>query len=89
MDLKPCRECGQPVSTEATTCPHCGVPQPTKASVSVVAGAHEPAAEAKGQPEPLNPRSRSKVRLGCLVAGPLVLITVIASIDIETADERW
>ena len=89
MDLKPCRECGQPVSTEATTCPHCGVPQPTKASVSLVAGAPEPAARAEGQPKPLKPRSRSNVRLWCLVAGLLVLITVIGSIDIETADERW
>src|SRR5688572_27072610 len=43
----------------------------------------------KVQPEPLKPRSRSKVRLGCLVAGLLALITVIASIDIETVEERW
>lgn len=26
MPLKPCRECGNQVSTEATKCPHCGVP---------------------------------------------------------------
>lgn len=26
MALKPCRECGQEVSTEATACPQCGAP---------------------------------------------------------------
>ncbi len=30
MALKPCRECGQLVSTEASACPHCGVPRPTE-----------------------------------------------------------
>lgn len=34
MALKPCRECGKEVSTEATTCPHCGVSQPTKSAAS-------------------------------------------------------
>lgn len=28
MALKPCRECGEPVSTEAKKCPHCGVGSP-------------------------------------------------------------
>lgn len=28
MALKPCRECGNEVSTEAATCPHCGVAGP-------------------------------------------------------------
>lgn len=31
MAIKPCRECGQQVSTEAAACPHCGVPSPTGA----------------------------------------------------------
>ena len=30
MALKPCKECGKDVSTEANTCPNCGVPKPTK-----------------------------------------------------------
>ena len=30
MALKPCRECGEQVSTEAKTCPHCGVKRPVK-----------------------------------------------------------
>lgn len=29
MALKPCRECGQEVSTQAGTCPKCGSPNPT------------------------------------------------------------
>jgi len=28
MALTTCRECSQPVSSEAVTCPHCGVPDP-------------------------------------------------------------
>ena len=28
MALRPCRECGKEVSTEAATCPHCGVQRP-------------------------------------------------------------
>jgi hypothetical protein len=32
--LKPCRECGKEVSTEAKQCPHCGVGHPTTKSVS-------------------------------------------------------
>lgn len=31
MALSPCRECGQPVSSEAPACPHCGVPEPSQA----------------------------------------------------------
>lgn len=30
MALKPCRECGREVSTDAATCPNCGVKDPTK-----------------------------------------------------------
>lgn len=29
MALKPCRECGKAVSTDASKCPHCGTPHPT------------------------------------------------------------
>ena len=32
MALKPCRECGAQVSTEAEVCPHCGVRSPTAKS---------------------------------------------------------
>lgn len=28
MGLKPCKECGNEVSTQAKTCPHCGVDNP-------------------------------------------------------------
>lgn len=28
MGLKPCRECGKDISTEARSCPHCGAPEP-------------------------------------------------------------
>lgn len=31
MALKPCRECGQDVSTSAKSCPNCGTPHPTRA----------------------------------------------------------
>ena len=30
MALRPCKECGKKVWTEANACPNCGVPKPTK-----------------------------------------------------------
>ena len=35
MALKPCRECGKEVSTEAKQCIHCGAKQPTTSSLWV------------------------------------------------------
>jgi len=32
MPLKPCRECGKEISTQAKHCPHCGAPYPAKKS---------------------------------------------------------
>lgn len=36
MAIKPCRECGKEVSTEAQSCPHCGCAQPVKKSISAL-----------------------------------------------------
>lgn len=30
MPLKPCRECGKEVATDARACPQCGAPAPTR-----------------------------------------------------------
>ena len=39
MALKPCRECGEKVSTGARACPKCGVKRPTKPSAgNTIAG---------------------------------------------------
>jgi hypothetical protein len=38
LALKPCRECGKEVSTEAKSCPHCGVTSPVRKSQIVVLG---------------------------------------------------
>src|SRR5689334_16362869 len=37
MALKPCRECGREISTEAKSCPHCGKKAPTGAGSSPLA----------------------------------------------------
>ena len=37
MALKPCKECGREISTEAKTCPHCGKSSPTGAKTSPLA----------------------------------------------------
>ena len=58
MALKPCRECGNNVSTSAEICPHCGVRAP--ASSDVLAAIAEPAA----------PNSLKKQK-GC---GPTLLV---------------
>ncbi len=35
MSLKPCRECGEQVSTEARTCPKCGIKNPAKKKANI------------------------------------------------------
>src|SRR5689334_14300460 len=37
MAMKPCKECGHEISTEATTCPHCGKKNPTGVRTSPIA----------------------------------------------------
>lgn len=44
MALRPCRECGREVSTEAVSCPQCGVPEPTRHA--------PPESEPEPEPEP-------------------------------------
>ena len=41
MALAPCRECGQMVSSEATSCPACGVPNPTQTAAALEAANKE------------------------------------------------
>lgn len=36
--MKPCRECGEKVSSEAKTCPHCGVKWPANKLQEVASG---------------------------------------------------
>src|SRR5688572_31738471 len=38
MALRPCRECGFQISTEAKTCPHCGTPAPAATRTPISAG---------------------------------------------------
>lgn len=39
MALKPCKECGKEISTEATVCPHCGKKSPTTGAMTPSRGA--------------------------------------------------
>jgi hypothetical protein len=38
MVLKPCRECGEQVSTEAVTCPNCGIKSPARKPLGCLGG---------------------------------------------------
>lgn len=38
MAIKPCRECGKDVSSEADKCPHCGIAKPAGGGTSVSGG---------------------------------------------------
>ena len=42
MALKPCRECGAQVSTEAVSCPHCGIGEPASAKIALPLRVPEP-----------------------------------------------
>ena len=67
MALQPCRECGDKVSTEATTCPHCGTPRPTVPTKPTSAGAPPPS------PAPSRAGQMASTALGWLVGGVLAL----------------
>lgn len=69
MALKPCRECGQQVSTEAATCPNCGTPDPT--------GVKAEAAAAKARAariEQENDADNQKAIIGCVGVGALLVV---------------
>lgn len=38
MALKPCKECGKEISTDAKACPHCGKRSPTQTTISTTTG---------------------------------------------------
>lgn len=72
MALQPCRECGQPVSTEAVTCPRCGVPQPTtplKASELP-----KDTLQVPGPLDPPRPGGNAFLRVAGVVLGCIVII---------------
>lgn len=69
MALKPCRECGQQVSTEAATCPHCGVSDPT--------GAAREAARKKSEKD-------TKETQGCLGCAGIGIVGVFVVMIIST-----
>ena len=53
MALRPCRECGREISTEATTCPQCGAPDPHRGLDSEPLPQRPPAsATTRPQPAP-------------------------------------
>ena len=67
MALKPCRECGREVSTEAATCPQCGVGHPALA-------ADEAALKARPEPNPSPAVVTTPRATGMARRGPLVLL---------------
>lgn len=84
MALKPCRECGRQVSTEALTCPQCGVPNPTTVPVEFV----ETASPSEPIPD-VPPVSLTKPsHFGEYLAGFMVLAVIaIIAIAIGSADD--
>lgn len=82
MALKPCRECGRQVSTEALSCPQCGVPNPTV----------EPAVPVQATPapelgEPIEPIALKKPsHVGEYIAGSSVL-AVLAFIAVAIGSQ--
>lgn len=64
MAMTSCRECGQPVSTEASTCPHCGIGQLTS---------HPPIVQPVGVGAPVGSGPSSAASLGILVVVLIVL----------------
>jgi len=65
MAIKPCRECGASVSTEAQPCPQCGAPDPTKDKSVAAEPIKDKSAAAetiKGTAGPVAPAEHKKSR---------------------------
>lgn len=74
MAVQPCRECGQTVSTEATSCPHCGAPAPAGAP----GGAPTPPAPQRVQTTENSFLTRSRGCGDIVIFGPILLILLVA-----------
>src|SRR5262245_1675335 len=86
MAIKPCRECGASISTEAQPCPKCGVPDPTKDK----SAAADPIKDKSAAPEPIKgtaalgaPTEHKKSRW--LIAGGSVFILAGVAIFFASA----
>jgi hypothetical protein len=75
MALKPCRECGASISTEAQTCPHCGAPDPTKDK----SAAPDPAKDKSAAPDPTKDKT-SRGMIAGVGAGVIFILAVLAII---------
>jgi tetratricopeptide (TPR) repeat protein len=86
MAIKPCRECGASVSTEAQPCPQCGAPDPTKDKSVAAEPIKDKSAAAetiKGTAGPVAPAEHKKSRW--LIAGGSVFILAAVAIFFASA----
>jgi hypothetical protein len=60
MALKPCRECGASISTEAQTCPQCGTPDSTKDKSAAL----DPTNDKSAEPDPTKGKNAADLRKG-------------------------
>jgi tetratricopeptide (TPR) repeat protein len=96
MAIKPCRECGASISTEAQPCPQCGAPDPTKGKIAAAdpikdkSAAADPIKDKSAAPEPSKgtagpgaPTEHKKNRW--LIAGGSVFILAAVAIFFASA----
>ena len=85
MAIKPCRECGASISTEAQPCPQCGAPDPTKGKIA----AAEPIKDKSAAPEPIkgtaSPGAPTVHKSRWLTAGGSVFILAAVAIFFASA----
>ena len=84
MALKPCRECGKQVSTEATACPNCGVPKPTRAPRA--ARPRSRPSERKIAAHLEANRRKSRIIVGALGATIATILLIVAFAPSESPD---
>ena len=81
MALKPCRECGAQVSTEAEVCPHCGVRSPT---------ANDPLASLGPNDSKQNKNTGRRYAIAAIVIlGIIALATWLPKSLEETTTKPW
>jgi RNA polymerase subunit RPABC4/transcription elongation factor Spt4 len=81
MALKPCRECGGQVSTEAEVCPHCGVRSPTASKPVAALGPNDSEQNKNAKSRGL----RAAGKLLLIVIGIVALATVLSKAPNNTA----
>ena len=88
MALRPCRECGQQVSTEAASCPRCGVPNPASTPPPDPIRAAELESTRREHPLQVHPAGTRPNKHGLWKFGALLLACMLLAVVAALLDRK-